>query len=241
MYEWKILIAILAALIPNLAFAQKPDILNLFRDINTGVPMPEKSIIIAEVMKAAVAIQKRAGGCVASSAEIEKITPATAIPYVIDGILAKRLRNGWTVEAKHQNCGSDISRYLIVETSDRNLETIRTNKGRSYTNESLINDTLAPAYLGAYTVILLAGVKCDKKDSSAENTTLGTTRIANEEPDLGPDVYGVRYAGSWSEVWPITMCGGRTTEVTIRFTADGDGGAYINIRSDKSKLLPATK
>ena len=241
MYRWKIIIAIVAAFIPNLAFAQDPRLLDLFLNINKNAPIPEKSIIIAEVMKAAVTIQKKTGACVASSAEIEKITPATAIPYVVDGILANRLKNGWTVEAKHQNCGSDISRYLIVETSNGSLETIRTNKGRSYTNESLINDTLASAYLGAYAVILHAGVKCDKEDSSAENTTLGTTRIANEEPDLGSDVYGVRYAGSWSEVWPITMCGGRTAEVTIRFTADGDGGAYINIRSDKSKLLPATK
>lgn len=57
---------------------------------------------------------------------------------------------------------------------------------------------------------------------------------------MGPEVYGVRYTGSWSEVWPITLCG-RTVEVSVRFTADGDGGAYNNLKSAEAKLLPASR
>jgi len=70
---------------------------------------------------------------------------------------------------------------------------------------------------------------------------MGVTRVAKEEPSLGADVYGVRYTGSWIEVWPIELCG-RTIEVAVRFTADGDGGAYADLKGTEAKLLPpATK
>lgn len=226
------------ALTPNLASAQDPMVLELLEKSNKTNPTPEASIVKDQIMKAAAAIQKRTGGCVISSTEIEKITPSTGVRYVLEGIAFRRLRNGWTVEAKHQNCGSDISRYLIVQTSDGSLETIRMNKGRSNANESLISDTLPSAYIAAASVIRNAGGKCDIR--SAESAILGTTRIANEEPGLGPDVYGVRYTGSWTEIWPIMICN-RTVEVPVRFTGDGDGGAYNDIKGSKARLLPVTQ
>ena len=62
-----------------------------------------------------------------------------------------------------------------------------------------------------------------------------------EESDLGADVFGVRYVGSWSELWPIEICG-QIVEVPVTFKADGDGGAYYNIKDETVKLvLPEKK
>ncbi|NRD91025.1 hypothetical protein C8024_18580 [Sphingopyxis sp. BSNA05] len=62
-------------------------------------------------------------------------------------------------------------------------------------------------------------------------------RIESEAEGLGPDMFGSRYVGSWDEIWPIEMCD-RTVEVLVNFTADGDGGAYFNVSSDKAVVLP---
>ena len=238
MYRRKILIAIFAAFIPNLAFAQNPQLLDLFHTIDKNAPTPEKSIIITEVMKAAVTIQKQTGVCVASSAEIEKIAPATGDRYIIEGAVTGRLKNGWTVYAKHPNCGTDVSRYLIMQAIDGSFETIRLNKGRSNANAKLIDDSLVSIYTFASLAISKVNKKCNSKHILS--ATLGTTRIVNEESNLGPELYGVRFAGSWNEIWPVIICG-QTAEVPVRFTADGDGGAYINMKSDEVKVLPVTQ
>ena len=49
-------------------------------------------------------------------------------------------------------------------------------------------------------------------------------------------MFGVRYQGSWSEIWPISSCN-RTVEGLVTFIADGDGGAYTNLPGDQVKVL----
>ncbi len=179
-----------------------------------------------------MAAQKRSGGCVPTSVVVDSVVPATSAKFVFQGILAGRLKNGWTVTARHPNCDAMPVRYTISEDSAGALTTIRTNRGLSLANESLISDTWPLALLQATATAKRNGFECDPNGAS-----LGVTRVAKEEPGLGADVYGVRYAGSWSEVWPVELCG-RTIEVTVRFTADGDGGAYTDLKGTEAKLLP---
>jgi hypothetical protein len=186
-------------------------------------------------MKAAAIAQKRSGGCLPTSAVIENVSPATGVRFVFQGILAGRIRNGWTVVARHPNCENDIVRYTMVQDSAGDFSAVRTNRGRSHANESLIGDTWPLALLQAESTLRRANVVCDGRLS-----VLGVTRVAKEEPALGAEVYGVRYTGSWSEVWPITLCG-RTVEVSVRFTADGDGGAYSDLEGAEAKLLPVPR
>ncbi|WBH17263.1 hypothetical protein [Sphingomonas radiodurans] len=187
-------------------------------------------------MEAAMVVQKRSGGCVPTSTVVDNVVPATSVKFVFQGILAGQLKNGWTVTARHPNCDATPVRYTISEDKAGVLTTIRTNRGLSLANESLIGDTWPLAVLQATAIARRNAFECDPSGAN-----LGVTRVAKEEPDLGADVYGVRYAGSWSEVWPVELCN-RTIEVTVRFTADGDGGAYTNLKSTEAKLLPpATK
>jgi hypothetical protein len=79
--------------------------------------------------------------------------------------------------------------------------------------------------MAAFQKSVTLDAKCDGKDMK-----MGPTRVSSQGADLGPDVYGVRYVGSWSEVWQFETCG-KTFDVPVEFTADGDGGAYTNIKS----------
>jgi hypothetical protein len=231
-----LLLATIAANSTTVAYAQHPLILQRLTAWNAAAPQPAVSTVQEQVMKAAIASQKRSGGCVPTSTVIDNVVPATSVKFVFQGILAGQLKNGWTVTARHPNCDATPVRYTISEGSAGVLTTIRTNRGRSLANESLISDTWPLAVVQADATAKRNGFECDPKGA-----TLGITRIAKEEPGLGADFYGVRYSGSWSEVWPVELCG-RTVEVTVRFTADGDGGAYSDLKGTEARLLPsATK
>ena len=231
-----LLLAALAASFTTAGYAQHPLILQRLTAWNAAAPQPAPSTIRQQVMEAAMVAQKRSGGCAPTSTVVDSVVPATSVKFVFQGIVAGQLKNGWTVTAHHPNCDATPVRYTISEDSAGALTTIRTNRGLSLANESLIGDTWPLAVLQATATAKRNAFACDLNGAS-----LGVTRVAKEEPSLGADVYGVRYAGSWSEVWPIELCG-RTIEVTVRFTADGDGGAYTDLKGTEAKLLPpATK
>jgi len=122
---------------------------------------------------------------------------------------------------------------MLLQDTDKSFETIRVNRGVSYAWESLISDTLPLASMAAYVALKQHGQECDL-DGGA---TLGVTRLASEDVDLGEDVYGARYSGSWAEIWPMTLCG-KTVEVRVDFRADGDGGAYTDLPGDDVRILP---
>lgn len=190
-----LLLAALAANFTTAAYAQHPLIVERLEAWNAAAPQPASSIIQQQVMEAALVAQKRSGGCVPTSTAIDSVVPATSVKFVFQGILARQLKNGWTVTARHPNCGATPVRYTISEDSAGALTTIRTNQGLSLANESLIGDTWPLAVLQATATAKRNAVTCNSNDAS-----LGVIRVAKEEPGLGADVYGVRYAGSWSEV-----------------------------------------
>lgn len=226
-----LILAVMGATSSTAGNAQHPLILQRLTAWNAAAPQPAAATIQEQVMKAAMVAQKRSGGCIPTSAVIESVMPATSARFVFQGILAGQLKNAWTVTARHPNCDATPVRYTMSEDSTGAIRTIRTNRGLSLANESLIGDTWPLAVLQAAATAKRNGVECDP-----ESATLGVTRVAKEEPGLGADIYGVRYTGSWSEVWPVELCG-RTVEVTVRFTADGDGGAYSDLKGTEAKLL----
>jgi hypothetical protein len=229
-----VLLAIIWGSSASVSYAQHPLVLQRLTAWNAAAPQPAAPTIQEQVMTAAMAAQKRSGGCVPTTAVIDKVVPATSVRFIFNGILAGQLKNGWTVTARHPNCDTTPVRYTMSEDNAGAINAIRTNRGLSLANESLIGDTWPLAVLQAAATANRNGVACDP-----ESARLGVTRIAMEEPGLGADVYGVRYSGSWSEVWPVELCG-RTVEVTIRFTADGDGGAYTNLSGTEARLLKTT-
>lgn len=214
------------------AGAQHPLVLQRLTDWNAAAPPPSAQIIRGQLLKAAASAQKQRGGCLPTSVVIESVSPATAVRLIFQGILSGTIKNGWIVVARHPDCDGDVVRYTIVQDAAGELSTIRSNRGLSLANESLISDTWPLALLQAEATLKRDRIVCE---GSVAN--LGIVRLINKEPGIGSDVFGVRYSGSWSELWPINLCG-RTVEITVRFTADGDGGAYSNLKGVEARLLP---
>jgi hypothetical protein len=230
-YSILILFAFFAETTAIAQSSQDIDIIKIFNELE---PMPTNQILSDEILKSAKTLYKDSKICSPNSVVIESAVPATAVRFVVEGVGRRTIKNAWSIIVRFPECGAEISKYNVVRQYDDNLYTFRVNRGRSNANESLINDTLFQTIALSQVVLKRNKVACDSNDFK-----LGVIRVSNESADLGPDIFGVRYKGSWQEIWPINLCG-RTVEVAVDFKADGSGGAYTGLKGENTKLLPAS-
>lgn len=214
------------------AKAQHPLILQKLNEWNDAAPVLNNEKLQLEVLNAAM--KRNAGGesCPNSEVLIDRVHPATADRYVFSGLIRQQLRNAWTVTARVPGCDTAPARFMVIQNKDNSLRTIRINRGSSYAWDSLIGDTLPLAHIAAAAALKRSGVDCEL-DSKFQ---LGVTKLESEGDGLGADLFGVRYTGDWSEIWPIDTCG-KTVEVLVKFTADGDGGARTSMPGDEVSIL----
>jgi hypothetical protein len=222
-----------AAALAGPAFAQHPMVLAKLQEINVQAPQPP-----AEQLQQAVAQTAKAFGdanrtCVPTGVALSETAPATGGRDVLQGVMTGQIRNAWTTYVVHQGCpASGPVRYLIIQKADASLMAVQVNEGRTFASPAIMRDTSMQAALAAHQKSTSLGKGCDGKDMK-----MGPTRIMSQSADLGPDFYGIRYTGSWSEVWRFSTCG-RTFDVPVEFKPDGDGGAYTNIKGDAISVLP---
>jgi len=215
------------------ASAQSALVIEKLEALNSQTPKPSDAAILAAVTTAAAASAAEKKQCQPASIAIVETTPITGARVILAGVLNNSLRNAWSVYARHVGCaGTDVFRYAVLELSDKTLKTGLVNEGYSYANLSIMRDTSGQAAFAAYAAIKKIDAACAGNDMK-----FGRTRIDSEGKDLGPDLFGVRYTGSWTEIWQFSVCG-RTAEVPITFSADGDGGAYTNIKGAPVVVLP---
>jgi len=215
------------------AHAQHPIVLQKLNEWNEATPPPDNETFKKEVLSTAQSLYSPSAACSTSQVLIEELQPATAERFVFSAVLNRTIRNAWTVIARLPGCDDVPARYMIMRNADDSIRTIRVNRGISYAWDSLISDTLPLVRLAALTALKGKGIDC----GTEAKFKLGVTRIASEGKDLGGDSFGVRYAGTWSEIWPIETCN-RKVEVRVDFTADGDGGAYSHIPGGQVAILP---
>ena len=215
------------------AFAQHPMVLDKLAQINARAPQPA----LADLQGAA-AVTARAYGaankaCVPKSIELSDVAPITGARDVLQGVLAGKLRNGWSGFANHVGCvDAPVVHYMFVQQADGSLAANIVNEGRTLANPVLIRDTSAAAALAALQLARKSDAKCD-----GAAMKMGPTRVVSRSADLGPEYYGARYAGSWTEAWEFRTCG-RAFSVPVEFRPDGDGGAYTRVKAEAVALLP---
>jgi hypothetical protein len=217
----------------GVARAQHPLVLQRLQEWNAAAPQPSDQALIEPIKAAVPRFYPDKSDCIAHGITIESVEPATAERYVFQEVAFKRMKNAWTVTVNHRGCDAAQVRYMVMQGVDGHMAAIRVNRGRSYAHDSLIGDTLQMMMMAVEAKFSVAGISCGD-DAKAK---LGVVRIDKEEADLKPAQFGVRYSGSWSETWPIEKCG-RTIEVPVSFTADGDGGAYYKLRIKPDLLTP---
>jgi len=227
------LTAIATALLSTPSNAQHPIVLEILDRWNNAAPPPEEAEIKTQIHSKAVEIYGSSDSCKKSNIAIDHLESAAADRFSTNALVRGAIRNAWFVTAEIPGCDSVPVRFMIIQNNDKSFKTIRVNRGISNAWDSLIGDTLPTALLAAVAAVHRTGHKCE----GFEQSTLGIMRIASEDANLGKSVSGVRYTGKWAEIWPIQVCG-KTVEVYIEFTADGDGGAYSNTKGAQHRILP---
>ena len=208
------------------ALAQQQLVIDRLTDLNAKAPQPPIPVLQAAVQTGASAYSAAKKTCSPTSVQVSEVAPITGAGVILPAILSGKIRNAWTLYANHVGCpGEDTVRYMVLQLPDDSLRAARVNEGRSLANPTIMRDTSAMAALAALRQAKIVDPSCKGDDMA-----MGSTRVVSRSKDLGPEKFGSRYAGSWGEVWQFRICG-RTFDVPIDFTADGDGGAYTNVKA----------
>jgi hypothetical protein len=208
--------------------AQQQIVLDKLKELNAKAPQPPMEELNAAVSDTAVAYAKARSECAPQAVKLSDVAPITGATGVLTGVIAGKLRNAWTVYAQHAGCpGGAPVRYMILQLADGSLRAVHVNEGRTFANPMIMRDTSLSAALAAAQKGKALDPGC-----IGESMKMRSTRVTSQSADLGPEVYGVRYKGRWTEVWQFQTCG-HTFGVPIEFTPDGDGGAYTKVEADK--------
>ena len=195
---------------------------------NRAVPPPSPAAATPAAVAAAQGLARDTHGCVPKFVALGPLRPATADPVAAGGIRDRQLQNMWLADGTASGCGAPLKlRFVVMRLADGGLRVLVVNEGESLASVALTQDAMRAA-LGAARQTFAATDAACKVDAST--LSLGPTRVIARSADLGPETYGVRFAGTWSEGWRFVACG-HTVEVRVDFRADGEGGAFISTPS----------
>jgi hypothetical protein len=196
--------------------------------LNALVQPPDVAQVLPLALADLQAQASKAGSCVPTGVTLGPIAFASGTRLVVDGIGQRTLRNAWSVLGTPQGCGTATPRrFVIVLKADDSLLVRAFVVGESIAWVSLVFD--ARPSIAATALAATQSRHPDWDCTDTRHVTLDKVADAGASKDLGPDFYGVRYTGSWDEVWTYTLCN-HPVDVPITFTADGNGGAYWNAR-----------
>jgi hypothetical protein len=225
-------LVLLGAAIASPAVAQDAEFTRFAERVTAETPPPSGADLTAGALRALKGKAVEAKTCVPSAVVMEASRSATADRGVADLIRAGQIRNGWTANGRPQGCKwAPLTRFLALRTPDGKLVVHVLNFGETFASPSLMKDALNSA------ATAMAVVFADCKEPGV---TFDGTRVDARSPDLSPDWHGVRYAGTWTEAWTFSACG-RSAEVPVTFTADGQSGAYFSIAASGAKRLDPVK
>lgn len=215
------------------AEAQNAEVLARIRQMDAAAPAPTAEALAPVLLEAATRAGPDLAGCVAKSITVETISPITGDAAVLRAVIASNVSNGWAVYGRTQGCADpDPLRFMALRRPDGALVAVMVNRGRSNVSPSIMRDTSSNAAIAA-----LGLVKREDASCTGEGMRMERTRIDREDAGLGPDLFGIRYKGGWREIWTFGVCG-RSVELPVTFTADGDGGAHSKVEGSAAAVLP---
>jgi hypothetical protein len=219
-------LAFVALLLASPALSQSAQEAAMQAALNELIPAPDSKRVAAAVLQQLQDDAGKAGACVATGVTLGPIKPASATRTAIEGLAQHAIRNMWTVSGTPQGCPSPAPvRFIVVLLGDDSLLVRPFATGESIAWVSLVMDARSSVAVSTLATMTVKNPSwgCSAKDP----ISLKSVAMAGEPKDVGPDFYGVRYTGSWQEIWTFEMCK-RAVAVPIAFTADGNGGATWN-------------
>ncbi|MBV8778500.1 MAG: hypothetical protein JO258_14985 [Alphaproteobacteria bacterium] len=217
----------------SMAHAQDAEFARFVDQTTAAAPAPTAVEVAPGALEVVQALAHRDGGCVPTAVQIDQPQSATATLLVTQLVRAGQIRNGWTAYGRLVGCpAGDPVRFIILRRADGQLLVREINVGESLANVTLMRDSGPAAAIAAHRAVARAHPEC----ASANDVKMVRTRVISKSADLGPDYHGARYRGSWSEGWTFRACG-HSAEGPISFRADGQSGAYWDIKADQARLL----
>jgi hypothetical protein len=228
-------LALFATALAAPALAQDPEFARVVTAIDAAAPAPSASETSAAALDILKAIAKEKGGCSPTSVTADAPAAATSTALATQMIGARQIKNAWTVYVTAQGCPAKAAapiRFLLLRMPSGELLARVVNVGESLAAPSMMRDSSFIVAVAALAAIQKAHADC----KGMEGMEMESSRVVSRSPDLGPDFYGSRYAGSWKEAWTFSVCGHRA-EVPITFTTDGQGGASWAAHEAETKLI----
>lgn len=158
-----------------------------------------------------------------SRVALDGLQPATADRLVSEGLKAGAFVGAWTFYGETDCPETPLLRFLYIAESDGRHLLLVVNRGEAIATPSQMRETSLVAAKAAYD-------RARQDAPGCEVTSVGMrqTRITATDGGLSPMRFGTRFAGGWSEAWDFVACG-RNATVTVRFDADGKGGALARV------------
>jgi hypothetical protein len=177
---------------------------------------------------------ERRGGCMPSKVTLGVLRPVTLDNFVTQAILGGQIENGWLLSAKIVNCpDEDVARILVLRAANgATLQAFYDGRGESLAWPSLARAVMPEIIRPALVKLATADMRCRPTDMAPV-----AVRVESRSADLSPDRYGLRYKGSWREVWSFGPCGHRVA-VPVDFRADGQGGAGWKVDQARIAFVP---
>jgi hypothetical protein len=199
-------------------------------------PLPDGPPLAIAVMRAVQADAILRNRCRPTNIQLGPLRPVT-LDNIVSALIQKgEIENGWLVSATPTNCPSaQPIRLLVVRAADgKSVNAFFSGQGESLTWPSLARDMLQGLSLSFTRKVQAADPQCVPKP--ADMTATGA-QVSERSADLLPEQYGVRFKGSWTEVWSYAACGHQVA-IPVSFKADGKGGAYWTIQDTNMLFVP---
>mgnify|MGYP000852537186 FL=1 len=210
--------------------AQDARVLAFLKQVNDQQQPPSMEALAAGGLEAAGRAAAQ-GTCMHQSVEVSNVRPITGDRLVLQGVAQRSLQNGWRFDGVLVGCPSGArADFIVIRDAAGQLQMHLTNLGQSLVSYSVGQDSVSKAILMSDILLAKAGAACE---AGLERPL--DSRVTQKSNDLGPETYGVRYRGGWTEIWTLRRCN-REIEVEMMFSGDGDGGAYINVSQAGSRL-----
>ena len=192
------------------------------------LPLPDKTQLAVAVLKAVQADAAHRNRCMPHKMALSGLEPMTLDPMITGLIENGVIENGWLTSVRISDCPpADPIRVLVLRAADgHSLNANFVGQGESLAWPSLVKDALRGLVGNAAAKLRAADPNCTPKE-----LTPSGVRVTSQT-GMGPVRYGIRYAGSWDEIWLFEMCNHRIG-VPITFRADGKGGGGWSISPDK--------
>lgn len=220
------------AMLASAASAQDPQFAAFVDRTNAATPPPTVEAMTPVALATLQALKREEGACVPTALALEPPQTAVATHIITQAVLAGQVKNGWTVYGRSSGCPDEVTyRFMILRMADDRLRAFVVNAGESLANPSLMRDSSAAAAVSAFQAVRAVSPGC-----TGEDLRMGPTRVADRGADLGPNFHGSYYSGTWTEMWTFRVCG-RTAEVPVVFTADGQGGANFSVRGSEARIV----